>query len=91
MISKGQLRNLLLSGHRIAVAAVLCFFSLCVLSVLPPTKKAKKNVDEKVHLIHSDELRFDHYGDNPEAQIAKGHVHFRHQGAELWCDSAYFF
>ena len=31
------------------------------------------------------------YGANPGAQIVKGHVHFSHQGAQLWCDSAYFY
>jgi len=47
--------------------------------------------DERVYLIHADELKHDAFGDNPQAQVAKGHVHFRHKGANLWCDSAYFF
>ena len=82
-----------ISGHRITVAVVLCFFALCVQSVLPPTHKAKPKpkTDEKIYLVHSDELKFDHFGNNPDAQIAKGHVHFSHQGAQLWCDSAYFY
>ena len=28
---------------------------------------------------------------DPDAQIVKGHVHFRHRGATLMCDSAYFY
>ncbi len=83
-----------ISGHRIACVAVLCFFAICMQSVAAMQQKngkAKKKTDEKIYLIHSDELKFDHFGINPDAQIAKGHVHFRHQGAELWCDSAYFF
>ena len=31
------------------------------------------------------------FGPNPGAQIVKGNVHFSHQGAQLWCDSAYFY
>jgi lipopolysaccharide export system protein LptA len=47
--------------------------------------------DNRVYLIHSDELKFDMFGPNPGAQIVKGNVHFSHQGAQLWCDSAYFY
>lgn len=69
-------------------------FAICVQAVVVmqhKNGKPKQKTDEKIYLIHSDELKFDHFGINPDAQIAKGHVHFRHQGAELWCDSAYFF
>ena len=90
-MTKGKQVKIYLSGHRIALVAVLCFFALCVQSVVTQKKHKPKGKDEKIYLIHSDELKFDHYGMNPDAQIAKGRVHFRHQGAELWCDSAYFF
>ena len=90
-MTKGKQVKIYLSGHRIALVAVLCFFALCVQSVVTQKKHKPKGKDEKIYLIHSDELKFDHYGMNPDAQIAKGRVHFRHQGAELWCDSAYFY
>lgn len=53
----------------------------------PPRKKVE---DKRVYLIHSDQLRYDQYryGD---AQILVGNVHFRHMGANLYCDSANFF
>jgi lipopolysaccharide export system protein LptA len=77
-------------GHRISLIVVLCLFGLCIQSSITPRKKRRKT-DERVYLIHSDELRYDQFGNNPEAQIVKGHVQFTHQGAHLWCDSAYFY
>ena len=53
--------------------------------------RKRKTVDDRVYLVHADELKFDMYGPNPDAQIVKGHVHFRHRGATLTCDSAYFY
>jgi hypothetical protein len=50
-----------------------------------------KKADEKVYLVHADELRYDQYGPVPDAQIVKGRVHFTHKGSSLWCDSAYFY
>ena len=41
--------------------------------------------------MHADELRYDQYGSVPDAQIVKGKVSFRHKGAHLTCDSAYFY
>ena len=57
----------------------------------PQRKKQRPKTDERVFLIHSDELKYDRYSDRPDAQIVKGKVHFSHAGAQLWCDSAYFF
>lgn len=54
-------------------------------------KKAKGRTDERVYLLHSDELYYDLYGKNPDAQIVKGNVRFRHKGGYLNCDSAYFY
>lgn len=79
-----------LRGHRAWLMGAMCLMALCVYASRP-VKKGRKASDEKVYLIHSDELKFDHYGNNPDAQVVKGHVHFRHQGAQLWCDSAYFY
>lgn len=78
--------------HRLIPAMVLCLFALGLLTALAaPRKRAKKVVDERVYLNHADELKYDIYGPNPEAQIVKGHVSFRHRGATLTCDSAYFY
>lgn len=81
------------NGHRTVVVAVLCFFVMGFISAMTPVKKRSKakTVDNRVYLIHSDELKYDMYGPNPEAQIAKGHVHFVHKGATLLCDSAYYY
>ncbi len=71
---------------------ILCLFALCLLQVAyaaNPKKKTQKT--ERVYLNHSDELYYDMYGNNPTAQIVKGHVSFTHQGAHLTCDSAYFY
>ena len=81
-----------LNGHRVITLMVLCLFGLCVVQSMTPARKRRaKPKDDRVYLVHSDELRYDMYGVNPNAQIAKGRVHFSHQGAQLWCDSAYFY
>lgn len=50
---------------------------------------AKRDKD-RVYLIHSDELRYDRWRNN-DAQVLTGNVHFEHDGANLYCDSANFF
>lgn len=70
----------------------LCLFGLYVVyAMMPVGKRERPKSDERVYLVHSDELKFDQYGATPDAQIVKGNVHFRHGGAQLWCDSAYFY
>lgn len=88
---KGAIR--IFSGHRIITVLVLCLFGLCMIaSVSPQRERVKKEADnDRVYLVHSDELKHDAFGDNPQAQVLKGNVHFVHKGASLWCDSAYFF
>ena len=54
-------------------------------------KAPRKKVDERVYLVHADELSYDQYGSKPDAQILRGKVSFRHKGATLTCDSAFFF
>ena len=81
-------------GHRIIFALVLCLFGLSLAWAVsaPPSRHAKKaKRDSRVYLVHSDELRYDEWGAVPGAQIVKGKVHFTNDGAQLWCDSAYFF
>ena len=79
--------------HRTATIAVLCLFGFCLLcaSATPKNKRKRQKTDEKVYLVHSDELLYDMYGHAPGAQIVRGKVHFSHAGANLWCDSAYFY
>ena len=78
--------------HRTALLAVLCFFGFCLMwAMAAPKSKNRKKTDERVYLVHADELRYDMYSAVPDAQILKGKVHFTHAGAQLWCDSAYFY
>lgn len=53
-----------------------------------PRKKAVQ--DKRIYLVHADNLHYDQYR-NGDAQVLKGHVHFRHVGANLYCDSAHFY
>lgn len=84
------------NGHRITVLAILCLFGLSLAWALMPVKTTKhrhrgrKPKDERVYLVHADVLHYDQFR-NPDAQILNGKVHFRHQGADLHCDSAYFY
>ena len=80
-------------GHRVVVSMVLCLFGLCLANAFTVSKRhhRRQKQDQRIYLVHSDELKYDMFGPNPDAQIAKGHVHFRHQGANLTCDSAYFY
>lgn len=82
----------LFRGHRVLILAVLCLFGLgLVQSRQAPKKKARPKTNERVYLIHADRLRFDLFGPVPGAQVLNGNVAFRHQGAKLYCDSAYFY
>lgn len=78
-------------GHRIILTMILCLFVLAVLNATGRKDRKKKTEDERVYLLHSDELKYDLYGPNPSAQIVKGNVAFKHKGAFLNCDSAYFY
>lgn len=79
--------------HRAVFTTVLCLFGFCLMWAVaaPNNKKKRQKTDERVYLVHSDELRYDQFSSVPDAQIVKGRVHFTHAGAQLWCDSAYFF
>lgn len=71
---------------------ILCLFGLSMVqSRQAPKKKRRAKTDERVYLIHADQLRFNQFSSNPEAQILNGNVAFRHKGAKLYCDSAYFY
>ena len=80
------------SGHRIYLLMVLCLFGICLVQAMQsPTRKKKRPQGDRVYLLHADELKYDMFGANPDAQIVKGKVSFLHQGAHLTCDSAYFY
>ena len=84
----------LFGGHRIVIVLTLCLCGLCVVESMPPVGKKRprrpKVTDKRIYLVHADELRYDQY-QNRDAQVLKGHVHFDHMGARLYCDSANFF
>ena len=88
------LTHRLFDGHRTFVFIVLCLCGLCVIESMPPVRKKRprkpKVTDKRIYLVHADELRYDQY-QNRDAQVLRGHVHFNHMGARLYCDSANFF
>ena len=92
MINNKQ-HNINKNGHRIFFILILCLFGFCLVPAMQaPRKKHKKRPEgERVYLLHADELRYDMFGRNPDAQIVKGKVSFMHQGGHLTCDSAYFY
>jgi len=82
-----------IARHRAAAWLLLCLlglFALCTNS-FARRKAPRKKVDERVYLVHADRLTYDRYGARADAQILNGHVSFRHKGATLTCDSAYFY
>ena len=79
-------------GHRIIFIVVLCLFGLCAMSKGPRKHKRRKTTDERIYLIHADVLHYDQYGSSaPGAQVLNGNVKFRHKGATLSCDSAFYY
>ena len=92
MINNKQ-HNINKNGHRIFFILIRCLFGFCLVQAMQaPRKKHKKRPEgERVYLLHADELRYDMFGRNPDAQIVKGKVSFMHQGGHLTCDSAYFY
>ena len=84
-------RRNILGGHRILLFGILCLFGICAAQVRPTNGKQKKEPQKtKVYLLHSDILRFNKE-QNPDAQILVGNVRFRHDSANMDCDSAYFY
>ena len=53
-----------------------------------PARKSKVQ-DSRIYLVHADVLHYDQRI-NADATILNGKVHFTHEGARLYCDSAYF-
>ena len=82
-----------LNWHRTVSVTVLCLFVFCLFSAVaaPYKQKKRKKTDERVYLVHADQLSYDVYSAVPDAQILRGKVHFTHAGSQLTCDSAYFY
>ena len=78
-------------GHRLLIMVSLCLFGLSIVQSRQAPKKRRQKTAERVYLEHADMLRYNQYGNNPMAQVLTGNVAFRHQGARLFCDSAYFY
>ena len=69
---------------------ILCLFGLCQPQDAHAQKRRNaRTADQRIYLDHADSLYFDEYKKH-DTQIVRGHVKFRHQGAVLYCDSAYF-
>jgi lipopolysaccharide assembly outer membrane protein LptD (OstA) len=75
--------------------SILCLFAFSfAFSVKPKGKKGRavvQKTDTRVYLQHADELKYDVYGDHPDAQFVRGNVSFMHKGMHLTCDSAYYY
>ena len=46
--------------------------------------------DDRLHLLHSDVLRYDRWQEG-DVQILTGNVQFRHKGVLMYCDSARYY
>ena len=72
---------------------LVCYTSLSTYAQKGKSKRSARRAkveDTRVYLVHADVLHFDQML-NPDATILNGKVHFTHQGARLYCDSAYFY
>ena len=72
---------------------LVCYTSLDAYAQKGKTKRPArraKTQDTRVYLVHADVLHYDQRL-NADATILNGKVHFTHQGARLYCDSAYFY
>ena len=75
--------------HGTLLILVLCLLALCMAQNVSAQKKNTRPTDNRIYLDHADSLYYDKFrlGDK---QVVRGHVKFRHKGATLFCDSAYF-
>lgn len=75
--------------HGTLLLLVLCLLSLCMAQNASAQSRKPRPGDNRIYLDHADSLYYDKFrlGDK---QVVRGHVKFRHKGATLFCDSAYF-
>ena len=80
------------SGRRIAGGCLLLLVGLLIAvpRIFSENDMPQETPPDKVFLEHADELIFDRER-NPDAQLLKGNVIFRHQTSYMYCDSAYFY
>ena len=94
-------RKSVIRFFRVCGECIAAFLLVCLLAnVVSPSAYAakrktrpaakKKEKDKRVYLVHADVLHYD-ANKNREAQILNGNVQFLHNGATLYCDSAYFY
>lgn len=57
---------------------------------MPYDKRPQKKGDERIYLIHADNLRHNQFA-HPDAQMASGNVEFLHNGMRMYCDSAVYY
>lgn len=89
--------------HKVTLIFIFLVVALCSLaSVSTPlparegrrggsaARKQRQPSDKRVHLLHADELFYDQRK-NPDAQILRGNVRFRHDDVILTCDSACYY
>lgn len=75
MISKNFLNNN--NRHRIKLLLILCLFGFCLVQAMQsPKKRAHRPHGDRVYLLHADELKYDMFGNNPDAQIVKARFRF---------------
>lgn len=77
-------------GHRLLPFCILCLFGVSLMAWAGADDKAREpQTDDRVYLLHADVLFKERR--NPEAQILRGNVAFRHEGVLMYCDSACFY
>ena len=93
---KYRIKNSFAGRHSLQrMFQILCFLFFIFYFLFPSfsafaQKQKRKAKDTRVYLEHADVLHYDQ-AKNPDATILNGKVHFTHQGARLYCDSAYFY
>lgn len=78
------------SFNLLSLFLVICLASTLSYAAKKRPRRTPQQQDERIYLVHADVLHYDQWK-NAEAQILNGKVQFRHKGATLNCDSAYFY
>ena len=71
----------------LSIIAVFCLFGQVKKTASKPIRPKKTTI---VRWEHADVLSFDQ-AVNPDVQVLRGNVVFRHDSAYMYCDSAYFY
>ena len=75
--------------RRIFLLSILCLFGFCMVAQVQPRRNTARPAKSKVYLLHADILKKDK--SNPEAQIRKSDVEYRHDSIYMYCDTAYVY